>query len=115
MYDGYYFLPKPDSADPTIYKAERKGIFIRKDWLETVGMEMPTTWEDLYNVAHAFTYDDPDGNGVKDTYGLTGDGMGTLRYFFSSTGVSNRYWGKDEEGNWSFGALDDKNIEPLGG
>lgn len=113
MYDGYYFLPKPDSADPTIYKAERKGIFIRKDWLETVGMEMPTTWEDLYNVAHAFTYDDPDGNGVKDTYGLTGDGMGTLRYFFSSTGVSNRYWGKDEEGNWSFGALDDKNIEPL--
>ena len=39
--------------------------------------------------------------------------MGTLRYFFSSTGVSNRYWGKDEEGNWSFGALDDKNIEPL--
>ena len=47
MYDGYYFLPKPDSADPTIYKAERKGIFIRKDWLETVGMEMPTTWEDL--------------------------------------------------------------------
>ena len=31
MYDGYYFLPKPDSADPTIYKAERKGIFIRKD------------------------------------------------------------------------------------
>lgn len=113
MYDGYYFLPKPDSADPNIYKAERKGIFIRKDWLENVGMEMPTTWEDLYNVAHAFTYDDPDGNGVKDTYGLTGDGMGTLRYFFSSTGVSNRYWGKDEDGNWSYGALDDKNIEPL--
>ena len=83
-------MPKPDSADPNIYKAERKGIFIRKDWLENVGMEMPTTWEDLYNVAHAFTYDDPDGNGVKDTYGLTGDGMGTLRYFFSSTGVSNR-------------------------
>ena len=113
MYDGYYFLPKPDSADPNIYKAERKGIFIRKDWLENVGMEMPTTWEDLYNVAHAFTYDDPDGNGVKDTYGLTGDGMGTLRYFFSSTGVSNRYWGKDEDGNWSYGALDDKNIELL--
>lgn len=113
MYDGYYFLPKPDSADPEIYKAERKGIFIRKDWLEAVGMEMPQTWEDLYNVAHAFTYDDPDGNGVNDTYGLTGDGMGTLRYFFSSTGVSNLYWGKDDEGNWQYGPLDDKNIEPL--
>ncbi|HJA91947.1 MAG TPA: extracellular solute-binding protein, partial [Candidatus Eisenbergiella merdipullorum] len=113
MYDGYYFLPKPDSADPDIYKAERKGIFIRKDWLDAVGMDMPTTWEDLYNVAHAFTYDDPDGNGVDDTYGLTGDGMGTLRYFFASTGVSNRYWNKDADGNWFFGALDDSNIEVL--
>ena len=43
MYGGYYFLPKPDSADPTIYIAERKGLFIRKDWLEAVGMEMPTS------------------------------------------------------------------------
>ena len=113
MYDGYYFLPKPDSADPNIYKAERKGIFIRTDWLDNLGLEVPTTWEELYNVAHAFTYDDPDGNGVNDTFGLTGDGMGTLRYFFSSTGVSNIYWNRDEEGNWSFGPMDDKNIEIL--
>ena len=113
MYDGYYFLPKPDSADPNIYKAERKGIFIRTDWLDNLGLEVPTTWEELYNVAHAFTYDDPDGNGVNDTFGLTGAGMGTLRYFFSSTGVSNIYWNRDEEGNWSFGPMDDKNIEIL--
>ena len=113
MYGGYYFLPKPDSADPSIYIAERKGLFIRKDWLEAVGMEMPTTWEELYEVCHAFTHNDPDGNGVDDTYGLTGDGMGTLRYFFASTGVSNRYWNRDAEGNWFFGALDDSNIEVL--
>lgn len=113
MYGGYYFLPKPDSADPTIYLAERKGLFIRKDWLEAVDMEMPTTWEELYEVCHAFTYNDPDGNGVNDTYGLTGDGMGTLRYFFASTGSANRYWNKDEEGNWYFGALADENIEVL--
>lgn len=113
IYGGYYFLPKPDSADPDIYKAERKGIFIRKDWLDAVGMDIPTTWEELYEVAHAFTYDDPDGNGVNDTYGLTGDGMGTTRYFFSSTGVSNLYWYKTEDGSWSFGALDDRNIEVL--
>lgn len=113
MYDGYYFLPKLDSADLDIYKAERKGLFIRKDWLEAVGMEMPYTWEELYEVCHAFTYNDPDGNGVNDTYGLTGDGLGTLRYFFASTGVSNRYWNKDADGNWFFGALDDSNIEVL--
>ncbi len=113
MYDGYYFLPKPDSADPNIYKAERKGIFIRTDWLDNLGLEMPTTWEEFYNVAHAFTYDDPDGNGINDTFGLTGDGMGTLRYFFSSTGVSNIYWNKDADGNWFFGPMDDRNIEIL--
>ncbi|MBQ8081686.1 MAG: extracellular solute-binding protein, partial [Clostridia bacterium] len=110
MYGGYYFLPKPDSADPTIYIAERKGLFIRKDWLEALNLEMPTTWEELYEVAHAFTYGDPDGNGVNDTYGLTGDGLCTLRYFFASTGVSNRYWNKDAEGNWFYGALDERNI-----
>lgn len=113
MYDWYYFLPKPDSADPNIYKAERKGIFIRTDWLEKLNLEVPTTWEEFYNVAHAFTHDDPDGNGVDDTFGLTGDGMGTLRYFFSSTGISNRYWNRDADGNWFFGAMDDSNIEIL--
>ncbi|MDR2657379.1 MAG: extracellular solute-binding protein, partial [Oscillospiraceae bacterium] len=113
MYGGYYFLPKPDSADPSIYLAERKGLFIRTDWLEAVGLEAPSTWEELYEVAHAFTYGDPDGNGVKDTYAITGDGMGTLRYFFASTGVSNRYWNKTEDGDWFFGALDDSNIKVL--
>lgn len=113
MYGGYYFLPKPDSADPNIYLAERKGLFIRKDWLDKLNLKMPSTWEELYEVCHAFTYDDPDGNGIKDTYGLTGDGLGTLRYFFSSTGISNRYWNKDANGKWFFGALDDANIPVL--
>lgn len=113
MYGGYYFLPKPDSADPSIYKAERKGLFIRKDWLQNLGLEMPTTWEELYEVCHAFTHNDPDGNGKDDTYGLTGDGLGTLRYFFSSTGVNNRNWVKNADGTWAFGAMDDANIEVL--
>jgi len=113
MYDGYYFLPKPDSADPSIYLAERKGLFIRKDWLEKLGLEMPQSWEELYNVCHAFTYDDPDGNGVNDTFGLTGDGMGTLRYFFSATGVSNIKWNKNEDGTWTFGAMDPRAVEVL--
>ena len=113
MYGGYFFLPKPDSADPTIYVTERKGIFIRKDWLEKLGLDLPTSWEELYEVAHAFTHNDPDGNGINDTYGLTGDGMGQLRFFFSASGVSNRHWNKNEDGTWSFGALDERNIPVL--
>ena len=49
----------------------RQGIVIRKDWLDRLGLEPPETLEELYEVLHAFTYDDPDGNGVQDTFGLT--------------------------------------------
>ncbi len=113
LYGGYYMLPKPDSADPTIYLGERKGIFIRTDWLKKVGKEIPTTWEELYEVAKAFTLEDPDGNGINDTYGLTGDGVGNLRFFFASVGHSNRYWVKQEDGTWTHGALMEDNIEIL--
>lgn len=42
---------------------------IRKDWLANVGMEVPTTLDELYEVLKAFTFNDPDQNGVKDTWG----------------------------------------------
>lgn len=45
--------------------------YIRKDWLDNLGLDVPTTWDEYYNVLRAFTFDDPDGNGVKDTMGLT--------------------------------------------
>ena len=48
----------------------RTAVIIRKDWLANLGLEMPKTTEDLYNVAKAFTEQDPDGNGQNDTYGL---------------------------------------------
>ncbi|MGI6690626.1 MAG: extracellular solute-binding protein [Christensenellales bacterium] len=42
---------------------------IRNDWLEKVGLSVPTTIDELTEVLRAFTEDDPDGNGVNDTYG----------------------------------------------
>ncbi|MEI4768451.1 extracellular solute-binding protein [Psychrobacillus sp. FJAT-51614] len=43
---------------------------IRKDWLDNLGLEVPTNYEELEKVAIAFTKDDPDGNGKADTYGV---------------------------------------------
>lgn len=51
--------------------------WIRKDWLEKVGLAVPKTVEDFKEVAKAFTEGDPDGNGKKDTYGITGSGFGS--------------------------------------
>lgn len=47
------------------------GLYYRKDWLEKLNLSVPTNPEELYEVLKAFTENDPDGNGKKDTYGLT--------------------------------------------
>lgn len=44
-------------------------ILYRQDWLDAVGMEVPTTPAEYAAVMQAFTDKDPDGNGLKDTYG----------------------------------------------
>jgi putative aldouronate transport system substrate-binding protein len=51
--------------------------WIRKDWLDKVGLQAPKTVEEFKAVAGAFTEGDPDGNGKKDTYGITGSGFGS--------------------------------------
>lgn len=48
----------------------RYGVIVRKDWLETLGLEIPKTIAELAKVAQAFTEEDPDGNGQKDTIGI---------------------------------------------
>lgn len=47
----------------------RQGTQYRKDWLDKLGLKEPTNLKELYEVLKAFTYGDPDGNGVQDTYG----------------------------------------------
>ncbi len=50
--------------------SRNEGLLIRKDWLDNLGLKAPTTLDELYEVMRAFTFDDPDGNGRKDTYGF---------------------------------------------
>jgi putative aldouronate transport system substrate-binding protein len=49
--------------------------YIRKDWLDKLGMKVPTTWDELYEAMKAFTFKDPDGNGKNDTIGYTAPGV----------------------------------------
>ena len=56
-----------------IYKARelgRYGLGYRKDWADRLGLGEPKTVEDVYNMLKAFTERDPDGDGIKNTYGL---------------------------------------------
>ncbi|GGD97643.1 extracellular solute-binding protein [Paenibacillus nasutitermitis] len=55
---------------PRIRAASNWVLSIRKDWLDNLNLPIPTTYEELTNVMKAFTENDPDGNGKKDTYGM---------------------------------------------
>jgi len=48
----------------------RNGFGYRLDWLNNLGLKEPETIDELYNMLVGFTFDDPDGNGKDDTYGL---------------------------------------------
>lgn len=50
----------------------RYGLSYRQDWAQKLGVELPenATPDDVYKMLYAFTYDDPDGNGVDDTIGM---------------------------------------------
>ncbi|MCM3746090.1 extracellular solute-binding protein [Paenibacillus pasadenensis] len=74
--DGkHYGLP---IGNPGSSKNSENGhnILIRKDWLDKLNLKVPTTIDEFYEVAKAFTENDPDGNGKKDTYGYTSSSGG---------------------------------------
>ncbi|PYI39053.1 ABC transporter substrate-binding protein [Arthrobacter psychrolactophilus] len=48
----------------------RTAVILRKDWLDRLGLEVPTTTEELYEVAKAFTVGDPNGDGKGGTTGI---------------------------------------------
>ena len=47
-------------------------MYIRQDWLDKLGLQMPTTTEEFREVMKAFVTQDPNGNGQADEIGLTG-------------------------------------------
>lgn len=46
-------------------------LMVRKDWLDKLKLPVPKTPEEYFQVAKAFTEQDPDGNGKKGTLGTT--------------------------------------------
>ncbi|MCU6712670.1 extracellular solute-binding protein [Paenibacillus sp. J5C_2022] len=64
-------------------------MYARKDWLDALGLDPPVTLEEYYEVMRAFTYDDPDGNGRDDTWGITimPAGLSRTAPFFGAFGV----------------------------
>ncbi|WP_339314868.1 extracellular solute-binding protein [Paenibacillus sp. FSL R10-2734] len=69
----------------------------RKDWLDKVGItKTPETLDEFEKAVYAFAEKDPDGNGKKDTYGLTGTATSTwssgFYSIFGAFGVEPTMW-----------------------
>ncbi len=80
-------------------------MVMRKDWMEAVGVsEVPTTLQALEELLIKIRTNDPDGNGLKDTYALnkfssTTDAIDLVNpYIFGMYGVRVGFW-HEEAGN----------------
>ena len=101
---------------PSMMVGEMNEMWIRQDWLDNLGLEVPRTWDEMAAVAEAFVTQDPDGNGEDDTIGILGPGnsdhmnaIGNNQYgldpLFSSFQSYPQYWLQDEDGTVKYGSI----------
>ena len=62
----------PEFFDMIVWDNLQSMLLINKDWLDTLGLEMPTTPDELYTVLKAFKEEDPNGNLIADEVPLFG-------------------------------------------
>lgn len=108
-YDNLATIPRYMRADtsyqgrmyalPRSRTVARNGLGYRQDWMNKLGLKEPTTWVEFKEMLRAFTFDDPDGNGLDDTVGLAVDQWpGMWDQMMTWFGVPN-VWGVDENGD----------------
>ena len=101
---------------PNITASGINEMWIRQDWLDNLGLEVPRTWDEMAAVAEAFVTQDPDGNGEADTIGILGSGntdhmnaIGGNQFgldpLFSSFQSYPQYWLQDEDGTVKYGSI----------
>jgi putative aldouronate transport system substrate-binding protein len=99
--DGkYYGIPV---VNPTnIYRVP---VVYRQDWLDKLGLKVPETLADFEKVIYAFTNNDPDGNGIKDTYGLSLEGMNVVFGAFGQMVFTDQLYFSVKDQHLVIGAL----------
>ena len=109
IFDGkLYSLPNQYRTDGII-------PVIREDWLDNLGLSVPTTIEEYEEVIRAFTEDDPDGNGKDDTYSISGPTnpiTSTCLPAYQYYGVLPDQW-LVKDGELTFGSIQPEMLEAL--
>jgi putative aldouronate transport system substrate-binding protein len=88
-------------------------LWIRKDWMDKLGLQAPKSLADLETIMDAFANKDPDGNGKNDTIPLdfgmkdqfSGYVVGDTSWLFGAFGSIPDQWSKDADGKLAFGSI----------
>ncbi len=78
---------KPDGSMPY------KQLIYRGDWIDNLGLTedtLPMTIDEFVELMRRFTKEDPDGNGIDDTYGMSATGVKAI---FGAFGIYNGFIG----------------------
>ncbi|MDF2717150.1 MAG: peptide permease [Paenibacillus sp.] len=68
-------------------------MYVRKDWLDKLGLKPPRTLDEYKEVMRAFAKNDPDGNGKDDTIGFSiTDQLGRTAPIFGAFGTQQNSW-----------------------
>lgn len=100
----YYFFPNinPLETDVDRSVASTTGFAMRKDWLENVGLNAPTTMDEWYQVLTAFKNTDPNGDGKNNDIPFEGTG---LDMFTPAFGILNSYYVDPKTKKVKFGPI----------
>lgn len=98
MGEHFYSLPSQDRAVGDGVDKGHEGMYLNlnRKWMEKLGLEVPNTLDEFYEVLKAFKEGDPDGNGKADDIPLT--------FVWSSSRFNlNGYWNawKLVDNNWA--------------
>lgn len=98
-------------------------IWLRKDWMDALGLSAPRTLSDVEEIIRQFKEKDPGHNGAGNTVGLVCDtslcgGCGysseyTLDIIFAVYGAFPKQWIYDEDGNVVYGSVQPEAKEAL--
>jgi len=95
FYDGRQYrilMPKASLENPST-------LYVRSDWLAALDMEAPATLDEAFEVMRRFTFEDPDGNGADDTFGVIGrSNLESMGWAFNAFGVHDGFWSEVDGG-----------------
>lgn len=87
----YYGIPNQNTMG-------KYTLSIRQDWLDNLGLKMPATTDELYNVLKKFATDDPDKDGQNNTIPFGTDGTASFINIFGAFGMQpDHYYIKDNK------------------